>query len=251
MSAALTVSFVLAERDARAQDRSGVLDTHHHEFESPQNFVLELRLGPYRPNIDSDPALNGARPYDQVFGDSEHLYLGVEFDWQAYRIPHLGTLGPGFSVAHVGISTPAPFAQPRTDGVTASAENTSLEIFPMYVVGVFRADVFMRDYRIPIVPYLKAGMGMAFWRGYNDAGTTTVNNVAAKGHTFGTHIAIGAGLCLNGFDEYTARNFDNAVGVNHTYLYWEYYVSNLTGIGQVDALRVGNSSWMMGLAFEF
>jgi hypothetical protein len=132
-----------------------------------------------------------------------------------------------------------------------SSEDTSLEIFPMYLAAVFRADVFMKEYRVPLVPYLKAGPALAFWRAYNDQGTSNVGGVAGKGHTFGTNLALGLAFHLNVLDEYTARNFDNAMGVNHTYLYWEYYSLALTGIGQSDALRVGNNSWVLGLAFEF
>ena len=250
------LAFVLAtRREARADDRSGVLETRHRTFETPQHFMFELRFGPYRPDIDSDPTLHGATPYGDTFGTPPHLMLGLELDYQAYRIPHLGTIGPGLSVAHVGISRQAGFVTPHTspDGtvVTSSAESTSFEIFPMYAVAVFRADVFARDYHVPLVPYLKAGAGLAFWRGYNDAGTSSVGGIAAKGHTFGTHVAVGLAFNLNGLDQYTARNFDTAVGVNNTYLYWEYYASALNGIGQTDALRVGNSSWVMGLAFEF
>jgi hypothetical protein len=238
-------------RTAAADDRSGILTPQHRTFESPQHWMFELRFGPYRPDIDSDPALNGATPYNDVFGTPPHLYYGIELDYQLYRIPGIGTLGPGISIGRVGISRQAAFATPRADGQTVSAENTSLEIFPMTAVGVLRVDHFMRENHVPLVPYAKAGLGLAFWRGYSDSGTTVVDGVAAKGHTFGTHFALGLSLHLNGLDSYAARNFDNAMGVNHTYLYFEYYMSNLTGIGQSDALRVGNSSWVLGLSFEF
>ena len=44
---------------------------------------------------------------------------------------------------------------------------------------------------------------------------------------------------------------DNAVGINHTYLFLEYYWSELNGIGQTNPLRVGTESWAAGLSFEF
>jgi hypothetical protein len=240
---------MVSER-AGAQDRSGVLTPTHRTYESPQNFMLELRFGPYRPDIDSDPALHGATPYNNVFGSPEHFMMALEFDWQALRIPHVGTIGPGLSFGRVAIGRQAQLSMP-VNGQTQAAEDTNLEILPMTLVGVFRFDMPMREYRIPLVPYVKAGAGYALWRGYNDTGTTVINGVAAKGHTLGTAIAVGLAFNLNVLDEYTARNFDEAMGVNHTYFYAEYYSLDLTGLGQTSALRVGNSSWAMGLAFEF
>jgi hypothetical protein len=44
---------------------------------------------------------------------------------------------------------------------------------------------------------------------------------------------------------------DNATGINNTYVYFEYYALALNGIGQDSPLRVGTTSWAMGLPFEF
>jgi hypothetical protein len=248
--AAAVIVLGAGARSARAQDRSGILSPTHRNYESPQNFMLELRFGPYRPDVDSDPTLHGT-PYNDVFGSPEHFMMAAEFDWQAYRIPHVGTIGPGISFGRVSIGRQAQLATPTASGITTASEDTNLEIFPMTLVGVFRFDMPMREARIPLVPYVKAGLGYALWRGYNDTGTTVVNGVSAKGHTLGTDIAVGLAFNLNVLDEYTARNFDERMGVNHTYLYAEYYSLDLTGIGQSSALRVGNSSWCAGLAFEF
>jgi hypothetical protein len=54
------------------------------------------------------------------------------------------------------------------------------------------------------------------------------------------------------FDEYAAKNFDEAMGVNNTYLFGELMRSDLSGLGiQSSPLRVGESTWVAGLAFEF
>lgn len=237
-------------REARADDRSGVLSPTHHHFESPQNFAIEVRLGPYRPDIDSDPSLHGT-PYNDVFGDPPHLMYGLEFDWQALRIPHLGSLGPGVSIGRVGISRQAKLLHPQGTKVFAD-EDTSLEIFPMYVVAVLRVDMLMREHHIPLVPYAKAGLGYAAWRAYTDTGTSTsTDGVVGKGHTVGTQIALGLAFELDALDSFAQSEFDNSLGVNHTYLFFEYYSLALDGLGQSSALRVGNTSWALGLAFEF
>jgi hypothetical protein len=154
------------------------------------------------------------------------------------------------------MSAPAKLANPPPGSNGLSAENTSLQIFPFYAVAVLRVDVLDKELRIPIVPYVKGGIGMALWRAYNDGGTSSVGSIQGKGHTVGTQVALGISFDLNALDEHTARNFDNAVGVNHTYVFAETYVSALTGLGQSHAMYVGNGSFTapalaFGLAFEF
>src|SRR5262249_54516339 len=138
----------------------------HRSFESPQHFAFELRFLPYRPDVDGDSHLHGT-PYKDVFGSSRYVMVQAEFDWQVTRIPHLGTLGPGVGIGYLKNSAQAKFA----DG-TQSGETTSLEIIPIYAVAVLRADVVWRELHIPVVPYAKAGLGLAFWRGSNTLGTS-------------------------------------------------------------------------------
>lgn len=250
---AVALALVAVVTPARAQERTDPFQYEHKKYESPQNFAIEIRLSPYKPAIDSDPALHGQTPYADIFGTSSRMLLGLEFDWQALHIPHFGTIGPGAGIGYTSMSAPAPLTNPPP-GCTApclSGENTSLNIYPMYVVAVARADFFDEELGIPIVPYAKVGLGYALWSASNDLGTSNYNGVEGKGHTLGTMFALGVGLDLNVFDGYAARNFDNAAGVNHTLLFAEYYSLNLTGLLQTDALRVGTSSWAFGLAFEF
>lgn len=234
-------------KSARAADEEMIFETPKRNFESPQHFELELRLAPYKADIDSDPALNGATPYNNVFGSTPRILVGVEFDWQVLRIPHVGSLGPGVSVGYTSLSAPAK----RVDNGQPSAENTSLDVYPMYLAAVFRLDVLNKDFGIPLVPYAKAGLGLAFWRAYNDLGTSSTGGSEGKGHTFGYHVAGGIGLDLNAFDRSAAHGFDENVGVNHTYIYGEWMFMALDGLGQSNALRVGTSTFVAGLALEF
>jgi hypothetical protein len=239
-----------AVRDARAQERQDPLADTHHRYESPQNFALELRFLPYSPEIDSDPALHG-QPYKNTFRSFGRLMVGLEFDWQALRIPHVGTVGPGVAVGYTKMNANATFTMEH-DGTTESGETTSLEIIPTYAVAVFRADVFWREAHVPIVPYVKAGLGYAIWRASNTLGTSNANGVNGTGGSFGTQLAIGVALNLNPLDAYAARNFDEAMGVNNTYLFGELMRADLSGLGfQQHPLRVGESSWVVGLAIEF
>jgi hypothetical protein len=256
-------ALLLTAAPARADEESNVLDDRHRKYESPQHFALEFRFGAYKPNVDDAPELGGKTPFADTFGtpgvkDSANVRLEIatEFDWQMMRIPHLGTLGPGISIGYTSISRPAALKQcPPPPAACVSGEDTTLEIFPMYGVLVLRADVVTRELHIPLVPYVKGGVGLAFWRASNTLGTSSAtdasgNDVSGKGHTWGTHVALGVALHLNDFDQGAARNLDNSMGINHTYAFFELMSARLTGLGQKEALFVGTNTWVLGLAFE-
>jgi len=128
-------------------------------------------------------------------------------------------------------------------------------MFPMYAVAVLRADVFMREMGIPLVPYGKAGVGYVPWRTFTEGGTsyqiTPSGPVYGKGQTWGLHLAMGVAFQMDVIDRRTARNLDNEVGINHTYLYAEWMFANYKGLGQSNPLLVGTSTWVAGLSFEF
>lgn len=231
-----------AASSAHAQDRNRDRD----RFASPQHFALELRFAPYRANVDDEPGLNGKTPYRDTFGDDYRLQVGIEFDWQIVRVPYLGTVGAGVGVGYTGMSAKAKLTGTNTD----SAEDTTLQIFPMYAVAVLRADVLSRNLHIPLVPYAKAGLGYAPWRAYGPNGTARTADAVGKGQSFGTHLALGIALQLDVFDRAAARDIDEAVGINHSYLWAEYFMANLNNFGG-NALRVGANTFAFGLAFEF
>jgi hypothetical protein len=210
-------------------------------YESTQRFAFELRFGPYRPDIDS--AFVGAKPYEKVFGTDRRLAFGLEFDWQAMRIPYVGTFGPGIGWSYTHMS-----AQARKSGTTElSAEETNLAIMPMYGVGVLRIDEFARRTGIPIVGYGKAGIGYSIWWTGDEIDTYR------RGHTWGTQFALGGMFLLDILDNHSSIELDNEWGVNNTYLFFEWMVANLDdfkGARDPSVMRIGTNTWMLGLAFE-
>jgi hypothetical protein len=216
-----------------------------HPFRSAQNFALELRFSPYWAHVDDEPGLNGT-PFADRFGNDPRLFFGLEFDWQLFRIPYVGTIGPGIGAGLVGMSRPA-----KTVTGKPSGDEYSLDIYPMYLTAVLRADTFWRELGFPLVPYGKIGIANAFWRASNSGGTSKVDGVTGKGHTVGTNMALGVALALDVLDPGASRNMDNATGINNTYIYAEYYWLNLNGLGQERPLYVGTNSYAFGLAFEF
>jgi hypothetical protein len=223
-----------------------------HTYETPQNFALELRFGPYEPEVDSDPDLAGRTPYAASFGDKPRLMFGVELDWQALRIPHVGTLGPG-----VGISTTSATRPAYTQTGLRSSEDMSFSVTPFTGLAVFRVDVFQRDAGVPLVPYAKAGFVYALWHASTTAGTSTFTRPdgtveRGRGGTWGVQGALGLSFDLGTIDSHSARQLDQATGINHTYLFGEYMISKVDGVfGQSRPMHVGDSTWTVGLSFDF
>ena len=240
-----------ASAEGASEEREDELGVRHHEYHSPQHFAVELRFSPYRPRIDSDPALGGGNPYATVFGQGQPVMFAAEFDWQALRIPHVGTIGPGVGVGYWSNSANAQFAMAHNGSFT-SGEQTKLELFPFYAIGVFRADVFWRDWHVPFVPYGKAGLALDLWRASNTLGTSNYQGISGTGKSLGFVLAAGLALNLNWLDEYAAKNFDTMMGVNNTYFFAEGTYFDLSGLGlESNVLRVGDVTWTLGLAFEF
>src|SRR5262249_40544706 len=146
---AATMSTVVP-RTASAADEGSLFEFRHERYHSPQNFALEFRFSPYTPDIDSAPDVQGT-PYRNTFGTMPRLLFSVEFDWQALRIPHLGSLGPAIGAGttsmddKASLASPVPPGTPGTCGTNKSCEDTGLAIYPMWAGAVFRADVVQRD----------------------------------------------------------------------------------------------------------
>jgi len=255
----------LSSADWRQQNRSDAISS---AYGSPQHFALELRFGPYYPQVDSEFA-GGATPYQTVFKDNPNkaaangtgtatgtqFYVGVEFDYLPLRIPYLGVFGPGIGWGLVNASAPALIKQGEQKG-QLSGETTTLTVMPMYLAAVLRADELMRRTGVPLVPYAKFGVGMAPWKVSGGAGVVkyvdpaTKQTILASDTTFGLHLALGGMFALNFIDLKSATRLDETVGINHVYLYGEWMDAMLNGIGSRPALRVGASTFVGGLAFD-
>jgi hypothetical protein len=233
--------------NARA-DEDNAFASRHDRGASPQTLMVEVRVGLYQPQVDSDHSLKGT-PYADAFGTGPRIEGAMELDWQALRIPDVGSLGPGFGIGYMNMNGNAP----RIDGgYPPSAETTTLEILPMYLVAVFRLDVLWRQAHIPLVPYAKAGLGMAFWRASNTVGTSvSPNGTVGEGHTLGTQLAAGLAFNIGVLDPTSVRQLDEATGINNTYIFAEYMAATLDGIAQSHPLLVGSDNFVFGLSFEF
>jgi hypothetical protein len=220
--------------------------------------AIEMRFGPYRPNVDEGVGLvpcNGATgctpdgPFHKVFGDDRRFMVGGEVDWQFVHIPHFASLAVGGTISYTSFSGPAVFK----DGSGESAETASLSIWPFSALAVVRLEVLARDLGVPLVPYLKVGPGVAFWSSSNGRGTSRdrKDGTEGRGHTFGLTYSIGGAFLLDFLDPQSAKTFSIERGVRHTYLFAEYTVLDYRGLGmQTKPLYLGDKTWNIGFMFE-
>lgn len=244
---ALTIAALVAWVNpvtAQGVDDFGAYGYDDGSYETPQDAAFELRFGPYLPNVDDE--FGGSGPFERFFGDENRYLLGFEGDWQLLRIPHVGTLGPGLGWGIVSMDGKT-F---RSTGEEAD-QTTSLTIMPMYGVGVLRVDVLARETPVPLAAHAKLGLGYAMW--WTDDGVGLARDeegVEGKGSSYGYQGALGIDLLLDAFDGTGARDLDSTFGVNNSYLFFEWYMSDLDGFGSGDQMQVGTSTWMLGLTLE-
>ena len=238
------LSAVSTHAAAQGVDEFGAYGGLDDRRESPQNVAFEIRVGRYLPNVDDE--FGGSTPFNDTFGDDNRFLVGFEVDWQVLKIPKFGTLGPGIGLGYTSASAEAE----KSDGSGTSEQETSLAINPVYLVGVLRVDVLMHEFNIPLVPYGKLGLGYAWWdardgerAAYDDQG------VRGKGTSYGYQFSLGGMFNLDFLDPEAAAQLDANMGVNSSYLFIEWYFSQLDGFGS-NKLQVGTNTWMLGLALE-
>ncbi len=242
LATATVVAVVSLPMMAQAQ----VIQGQNDRYKSPQHFALELRFGPYKPDIDSE--FGGQRtPYQDFFGSGNHLMTQMEFDYQVIR--HAGSLGVGLGVGYFSES-----GHNRAAGTgDLTADTSSLKLIPFSLSAVYRFDLALERWGVPVVPYGKLGLDYAIWsisNGNGDVPDDPAGGVG-RGGTWGWHAAVGLSLVLDFLDPAAAHQFDVESGVNHTHLFVELGRWDISGLGGANKLHVGDTTWLTGLLFEF
>jgi hypothetical protein len=238
-------------------------------YESPQHWAFELRIGPYYPQIDSAPGLtaspSGQFPAAESLGTGHRVMVGMEGDWQALRLGKILSFGPGFGMGYTVLSKSAPYG-PNPDpnspnqtppaGISIGAPSpmsSTLKLWVQWVDAVVRLDALNKMFRIPVVFTAKLGMGQALWwagKG-NLAGRDATTGTIGHGRSWGPTWALGAMFDLNFMQPERARRLDAISDINHMYIFAEWYQLKLDGFGSDTQLRVGDSDWVIGYALEF
>jgi hypothetical protein len=237
VTAALLAAVVaMAGSPARAQ---AILAEDARRLRTPQHFALEMRFGPYRPNVDSEFEGSGRAPYREFFGDGNKLMMQMELDYQIFQ--KFGSAGIGLGIGYFAVTGKA--FDGRGTGLR-TADDSTLKIFPISLSAV---------YRFPLVPYAKLGLDYAIWQVTDGNGEIASDGMGGRGRggTLGWHGAIGVSLVLDFIDPDAAKVFDSEMGVNHTHLFFELNHYDISGLGQSNRMHLGDNTWTMGLMFEF
>ena len=115
-------------------------------YRSPKEWAMELRFGPYAPDVDSEfagktrtPPYNAA-PYKTVFGSKRHLMSQLEFDWQFFQA--FGSLAVGAAIGYYKVSAKA-FQPTNTEtACTTRAASATRPRATRPVCGSFRLPLF-------------------------------------------------------------------------------------------------------------
>jgi hypothetical protein len=225
-----------------------VIEGEPDQYRSPQHFALEIRLGPYKPDIDSEFNRSDRTPYRDFFGPGRRLMSQVELDYQF--VHHVGSAALGLSAGYFHESANN---LPTTGSDQRTADSSTLRLIPLSLSAVYRFDLAYERYKIPLVPYGKLGFDYVLWTVNNGNGEIPSDATGGNGSggTFGWHAAVGVSLVLDFFDPVSAAQFDNEIGVNHTHLFFEYGHWDVSGLGSSHRLHVGDNTWAAGIMFEF
>ncbi len=236
-----------------------ILDDPDKTYETDQWFMLEIKLGPYSPNIDSELSGTGYAPYDDLFG-GDGLMIKLELDVEVWR--PFGTLAIGGEIGWFS-NTANSLSDNGGDGTpssasTRSAGETSINMVPLALLFIYRADFLWERWSIPLIPYAKIGFNYTFWWIEKGDGSTasakdqdTGETVDAAGGTFGWQVNAGLSILLDVFEPRAAKTMDQETGINHVYLFFEFTHVGADSFGSDTALNVGDTTYQGGLEFEF
>lgn len=219
--------------------------------ETPRSMVLELRGGTLRPLVDRGYAADVA-PYRRLFGANQMLLGSLAFEYQLFQ--RFGSFSAGLSLGYAEVSASALETRASADQADRRvAQTASLTLVPAKLYAAYRFDWLALKWRVPLVPYAKAGLVGAYWRSTTGSKTETVSGARGAGTKFGLSGTLGAALLLDVFDPRLARDFDTGMGVNHTYLFAEFTIEELNNFWLQPAKSIDFSSrhWTFGLALEF
>ncbi len=216
---------------------------------SPRNFLLEIKFGPYTPNIDS--AFEGPdKPYQTIFGGESMVLSTIQFEYQFLQKYGMASAGVGIGFSWIK-------GKGLLSGGAPSNDSTSLYLLPLNMSVSYHLDIGARRWSIPLVPYGRVGIDYVIWwttDGLNHISAWAPSPGAPRqigyGGVWGYHIAGGLKLLLDVFAPNMARTFDIEIGVNHTYLFAELLHRVVDDFGSSNSMRLGDTTVLFGIAFE-
>ena len=229
-----------------------------------QRFAFEFKMGPYLPEIDNGYTGDGFGPYATVFGRTNDrgeatkqplpgVMPAVSFEYQFVYVG--GPLGVGLQAAFYRDRANALYAEarPGDDSVRSSADKVTFGMVPLSVFLVYRFELAADFFRVPLVPYMKAGMSYAFYWMKNGAGDIArdAGGTKGRGGVVGWQLNPGLMLRMDFIEPGTAKKLDQSTGINHTYIFGEFQLTRLRNFGAGNSIDLGDKTFFAGLALEF
>jgi hypothetical protein len=211
-------------------------------LQSPRTGAVEVKVGGYKPLIDTEEGLTGT-PYEDTFKDESMLL--VELEIQRYFYQGIGT---------AGVSVSAGYAEKYGDAVTVgdvvSPEKTSLRVVPLRLNALYKFDYAAFRWHVPLVPYGKVGLIYEPWWTTKGDQTQNVNGRKGRGGRWGYGFTGGVSFLMDVLEPRLARDFDSDLGINHTYLFAEYTYAEVNNFGGAG-LVLSSRHWMFGLSLDY
>lgn len=231
---------------------------------SPQRFAVEIKMGPYLPDVDRKYEGAGLGPYATLFGETDSGGVATEdaknavmpvigFDWQFFYAG--GPLGIGTQVAFFRDKASAILANPTPEDTTirSSADSVTFTVLPVSALLSYRFELLADRFKVPLVPYAKAGPTYALYWARDGRRNIARDDEGDKGlgGVWGYTLNAGLMLRLDFIERGTAKKLDQTTGINHTYVFGEFSFNRLDNLGVGNSISVGDATWFAGLAIEF
>ncbi len=231
--------------------------------ESPQRFALELKFGPYLPDIDRSYTGAGLGPYANVFGEQgddgrataqpkQGLFSVLGFEWQFYHLGGAFSLGTTFGLFRDKAQALQLEPNETTGNYRNAADEATFNVVPITLLLGYRFELLADRFKVPLVPYARGGLAYGFWWATKGGSiSTTVDGQKTRGGSLGWQANLGLMLRLDFIDRATAVDLDRNTGINHTYLFGEWQFSRLDGFGSDKRLSIGADTYLFGFAVAF
>jgi len=231
---------------------------------SPQRFAVEIKMGPYLPDVDRKYTGSGFGPYTTLFGETDGGGVATEdpkkglmpvigFDWQFFYAA--GPLGLGTQVAFFRDKASAILANPTPEDTTirSEADSVTFTLLPVSALISYRFELLADRFKVPLVPYAKAGPTYALYWARDGRRNIARDDDGDKGlgGVWGYTLNAGMMLRLDFIERGTAKKLDQTTGINHTYVFGEFSFNRLDNFGVGNSISVGDATWFAGLAIEF
>ena len=210
--------------------------------------TLDLRFGSWKPAIDDEPGLSGAKPFAEIFEGEDLFYFEGAYGRELLR--GFGSLGVNLSLGYGGVAGRSLDLEGARSGDT-----TTFRMVPARLGLFYRFDWMQERFGLPVVVAGEAGITSIQWwiaseGGISDFETPEGARSVGAGETHGWHAGATAYLLLDTFAPDMARNFDADAGVNNSYLFVNFMRTEADDFGSKTSWSLSDNTTLFGIGFE-